>query len=62
MFVDWPQEFEPDLPYLRDLLLFYNDLVIACLDKDDIDSATAWLSVLELIRSHLDLYQRMLQK
>jgi hypothetical protein len=62
MFADWPQDFEPDLAYVRELLHFYNDLVIHSLGKDDIASAELYLAVLEMIRSQLDLYTRMLQK
>lgn len=59
---DATEPFQPDLPYVRELLHFYNDLVIDALSRDDIPQAEGWLAVLETIRSQLDLYLRTLQK
>lgn len=57
-----PDDFTPDLDYLREVMLWCNDCVIGCLSEDRVAQAEAWLAVLESIRQHLDLYCRSLEK
>lgn len=57
-----PDDFHPDLEYLRDVMLWCNECVIECLSEDRVSQAEAWLAVLESIRQHLDLYCRTLEK
>lgn len=59
---DWPEDFQPDLAYVRDLMNWLNDCVIESLVADRMDQAQAWLAVMESIRQHLDLYCRSLQR